>query len=295
MWGALSNGATLVLYSGESLDPNLFAEELQENQVTILWLTAALFQLIASQYISALSTVKTLLAGGDVINPKMVSRVFEHYPDITVINGYGPTENTTFTCCHRMTKDSILGDTIPIGLAVTGTSIHILDAQLQPVAQGESGELYVSGLGVALGYIGQSLTTGAFFTNANIAKGMIYRTGDLVSLNDNNEVEFIGRKDNQVKIRGFRASLEEIENCLIANDYINGAVVALNKFECGDQQLVAHLELKDKLNIDSKEIKKRLSFELPKYMVPDLIHIEKLMPITKNGKIDRNKVLATQF
>ncbi|WJG11190.1 amino acid adenylation domain-containing protein [Aliiglaciecola sp. LCG003] len=289
LWGALLNGATLALYSGESIDPNLFASEILEHNVTTLWLTAALFQLVASRYISSLKPIRTLLVGGDVVNPLMVNRVFDHFPDMTIINGYGPTENTTFTCCHRMTKQNRPISSIPIGTPISGTSIHILDTRLMIVPDGEVGELYTSGLGVALGYVNQ--VSGAFFENEQIAHGLIYRTGDLVKRNARGEIEFIGRIDNQVKIRGFRVSLEEIQHQLLSRKFISNAVVTLNKFDNGDQQLVAHIELVSMGLMSQKDIKNQLSEDLPNYMIPDLIYIENSLPITLNGKVDRNSIL----
>ncbi len=290
IWAPLLNGGGLVIYSGSTFDPNLFAEEIRSHQVSIMWLTAALFHLIGSRYISALAPVKTLLAGGDVLYPKVVNKVIHAYPEITLINGYGPTENTTFTCCHRMTKDNLPEANVPIGKPISGTQIHILNENYEVVSDGEVGELHASGRGVSLGYLNSDANSDAFYLNGNIAEGLIYKTGDLVRRNEKGEVEFIGRKDNQIKIRGFRVSIEEIQNAILKNPLVNDAVVSVRKFDSGDQQLIAYLQLDDSESVSVAEIKRSLSSDIPKYMIPDLIHVDEKLPINNNGKIDRKKI-----
>lgn len=290
IWGALLNSAALVLYPGATLDPNLLMRQIRGNGVTILWLTAALFHVIAARYTVALQTVKIVLAGGDVLQPKLVNKVLDEVPGITMINGYGPTENTTFTCCHRMTVANRPTSCVPIGKAITGTSLHVLDGSRQPVADGESGELFVSGAGVALGYLNDGSGGGGFFTDARLASGLIYRTGDMVRVNAAGEVEFEGRRDNQVKIRGFRVSLEEIQANILKLPQIADAVVLLQKSEGGHQQLVAYLQLVAQQWISVAEIRQVLAKELPRYMIPDLIHLEVDLPITRNGKLDRARI-----
>jgi len=290
IWGALLNGATLVLYSGATLDPNLFAKEIRDNGVTILWLTAAVFHLVATRYLVALQTLKILLAGGDVLYPKLVNKVLDAIPGITIINGYGPTENTTFTCCHRMTAANRPGDCVPIGRAIAGTTLHILDESRRPVADGEAGELFVSGPGVALGYLNESSNGKAFFYDAGIAAGLIYRTGDRVRVNADGDIEFGGRNDNQVKVRGFRVSLEEIQAGLLKLPQVTDAVVLLEKSESGDQQLVAYIQSSREPLPAVADVKKALAADLPRYMIPDLIYLSASLPINRNGKIDRHRI-----
>jgi amino acid adenylation domain-containing protein len=290
IWGVLLNGGTLVLYSGATFDPNLFAKEIRENNVTVLWLTAALFHLIATRFLASLKGVKVLLAGGDVLYPKVINKVLDEMPDVLLINGYGPTENTTFTCCHRITTANRPMECVPIGKAIAGTQIHILNESLQPVPNGEIGELYTSGLGVALGYLNDGEHSGAFFRNPSIAEGLIYRTGDLVRCNANGEIEFKGRRDHQVKIRGFRVSLEEVQASLLKVEHVVDAVVMVEKFDNGDQQLIAYLLLDEEGAITVADAKKALAAELPAYMVPDLIRLSTHLPVNKNGKIDRQRI-----
>jgi amino acid adenylation domain-containing protein len=295
IWGALLNGGTLILYSGKMLDPRLLAREIKDNQVTVMWLTAALFHLIVNRYVVALAPLKIILAGGDVLYPKYINKVLNEYPHMTVINGYGPTENTTFTCCHRMTVNNPPKTNVPIGKAISGTKIHILNNDLKPVTEGEEGVIYSSGLGVALGYMNDIDKSDAFFQNADIAEGLIYNTGDLVKVNNEGNIEFIGRKDNQIKVRGFRVSLEEVQSNILGLNYVQDALVILDKFKTGDQQLVAYLNIRDEYKLTVSDVKRSLSSKLPYYMIPDLIHLNTNLSINKNGKIDKNKILKERL
>ena len=289
IWGALLNGATLAIYSGVTLDPNLFSDEIRDHRVSVLWLTAALFHLIAARYIDVFAGIRVALAGGDVVNPDTVCALLEQYPGITVINGYGPTENTTFTCCHVMTNDNPPVDKVPVGKAISGTVLHILDDNQQPVKPGQEGELFVSGAGVALGYLNQPHSPETFFTDETIAPGLIYRTGDLVVENPRGELEFIGRKDNQVKIRGYRASLEDIQTQVTALPAVREAIVFLDKFDDGEQVLTAHVVLSTPDSLRAIDVKKQLKSRLPAWAVPDSVKLCLELPITVNGKLDRKQ------
>lgn len=289
IWGALLNGATLVPYSGTSMDPNQLRTDLRDNGITILWLTAALFSLVAEQAIDALGHLRILLAGGDVLNPRYVSKVIEQVPGITVINGYGPTENTTFTCCHVMTSRNKPNGTVPIGTPITGTHAHVLDESLKPVPRGTVGELYASGAGVALGYLNEQ-QGGAFFVDGSIAPGLIYRTGDLVKQDENGEFQFIGRRDSLVKVRGHRVSLEEVRTHIVRLEGVVDAVVVKKDLPGGDQILVAYVKHKEGSDIDAKTIRRRLGEQIPRYMIPGQFVFDHQLAINENGKIDRAKI-----
>jgi amino acid adenylation domain-containing protein len=290
IWGALLNGATLVPYSGRTMDPNQLKSDIRENNITILWLTAALFSLVADKSIEALRPLRVLLAGGDVLNARYVSKVLEHVPGITVINGYGPTENTTFTCCHVMTSSNSPNEYVPIGKPVTGTRAHILDDLLKPVPAGVVGELYASGEGVALGYLNEQHGE-AFFVDETVAPGLIYRTGDLVKETESGELQFIGRRDSLVKVRGHRVSLEEVRTHLVRLENVVDAVVVRKDLPLGDQILVAYVRSKEGSDIDAKTIRRRLAQQLPGYMIPSQFVFDHALAINANGKIDRAKIL----
>lgn len=291
IWGPLLNGGALVIYPNQPFNLVKFGGFLQQNKVDTLWLTAALFHMVATQAPESLSSVKTLLAGGDVLHASHISELLKARTDLTIINGYGPTENTTFTCCHVMTSDNSPKDIVPIGKAIAGTQVHVLGEDKQPVTQGEIGELYASGSGVALGYLNIPPVESNFFYDNRIAEGLIYRTGDLVRRNDNNEIEFIGRHDNQVKIRGFRVSLEEIQTSLRSVSSVKDAIAHVKKFETGDQILVANVVLNDGHQSTPQDLKAELKALLPDYMIPNKIILNDQLPINLNGKLDRKQVI----
>jgi amino acid adenylation domain-containing protein len=290
IWGALLNGATLVPYSGKTLDPNQLRSDLRENGITILWLTAGVFSLVADKAIDAFRSLRILLAGGDVLNSRYVNKVLEHFPEITVINGYGPTENTTFTCCHVMTSSNKPTGSVPIGKPITGTRVHVLDELLRPVPRGAVGELYASGAGVALGYLNEQHSE-AFFGDPTITPGVIYKTGDLVQENENGELQFIGRRDSLVKVRGYRVSLEEVRSHIVSLEEVVDAIVVKKDLPLGDQILVAYVRKKEGSVSDAKAIRRRLAERIPNYMVPSQFVLDHTLAVNENGKIDRTQIL----
>jgi amino acid adenylation domain-containing protein len=290
IWGALLNGAKLVPYSGRTMDPNQLKKDIRENGITIIWLTAALFSLVADKAIDALRSLRVLLAGGDVLNARYVNKVLDCVPGITVINGYGPTENTTFTCCHVMTSRNRPNGSVPIGRPITGTRVHVLDDQLKPVAAGLTGELYASGEGVALGYLNERQGD-AFFADETLAPGLIYRTGDLVKEDESGELHFIGRRDSLVKVRGHRVSLEEVRTHVVRLEEVVDAVVVKKDLPLGDQILVAYVRTKEGSDLDAKSIRRCLAQHIPGYMVPSQFVFDHALAINVNGKIDRTKIL----
>jgi amino acid adenylation domain-containing protein len=287
IWGALLNGARLVLYPGTTLDPNVLAAELKQREVSILFITTALFHIIATRFIGAFEPLRVLLTGGDVLYPHLINKIADRYPDLDLMACYGPTENTSFTTTHRVCRHNRPGTNVPIGRPIHGTGVHILDESWNYVEHGAVGELFVSGLGVALGYLNREESTQDFFRDPCIATGLIYRTGDLVRRNENGDIEFVGRRDNQVKIRGFRASLEEIQGSIAGLEEVQDAVVFLQKHDSGDQQVVACVKFSDGRALDAAELKRRLRQEMPPYMIPDRVLIDIEFPLNNNGKICR--------
>jgi amino acid adenylation domain-containing protein len=290
IWGALLNGATLVPYAGRAMDPNQLRNDIQENGITILWLTAALFSLVADKAIEALRPLRVLLAGGDVLNARYVNKVLASFPGMTVINGYGPTENTTFTCCHVMTSSNRPDGSVPIGRPIRGTGVHVLDELRRPVPAGTVGELYASGAGVALGYLNDKQSE-AFFRDESIAPGLIYRTGDLVQSDEHGVLQFIGRRDSLVKVRGHRVSLEEVRTHVVSFEEVVDAVVLKKDLPGGDQILVAYVKSKEGGGIDAKAMRRRLAEQIPGYMIPSRFVFDAALAINDNGKIDRTRIL----
>lgn len=293
VWGPLLNGATTVLYPEETIDPNLLDKVIKENNISIIFLTSALFHLVAAKFTTAFETIKFVLTGGDVVSPKVINQLFDVYPEINIIACYGPTENTTFTTTHLMTVDNRPASTVPIGRPISGTSVHVLDEDLKPVPVGEPGELFTSGSGVALGYMNRKPDSNSFFHDAEITDGLIYRTGDLVRENSAGVLEFIGRKDNQVKLRGFRMSLEEVQAALLDLEYVIDAAVMLQKHETGEKHMIALVNLQAGFSLAVPEIKRDLGNKIPAYMIPDVIYTDVELYINKNGKLDKKKINET--
>ncbi|HEU4556418.1 MAG TPA: amino acid adenylation domain-containing protein, partial [Longimicrobium sp.] len=202
LWGPLLNGARLAIHPAGQPSVESIGRALAEHGVTILWLTAGLFHLVVEERIEILRGVRQLLAGGDVLSVPHVRRVLTELPGTALINGYGPTENTTFTCCHRIAEVPRDGASIPVGGPIANTYVRVLDAGMQPVPVGVPGELYAGGAGLALGYLNRpELTAEKFVADPYLPGARLYRTGDRVRWRADGTVEFLGRVDTQVKIR----------------------------------------------------------------------------------------------
>ncbi len=290
IWGALLHGGRCVLFPDNGLpDPQDLGKIIRQYEVTTLWLTAALFNAIVMAAPAALESAKEILTGGEALSVFHIRRAQEQLPETQLINGYGPTESTTFTCCYRIPRDLDAHLTsIPIGKPIANTQIYILDAQLQPVPIGIPGELYIGGDGLARGYLNRpDLTEERFIPHPFRADSpaRLYKTGDIVRYLPDGNVEFVGRTDNQVKIRGYRIELGEIETVLRQHDDVRDAVVLVREDRPGDRRLVAYLTARAALRIE--QIQDYLSQRLAAYMVPSALVIVDEIPLTPNGKVDR--------
>nr|AWI62629.1 nonribosomal peptide synthetase [Cystobacter sp.] len=244
IWGALLHGARLVLAPPGLQAPEAIAEAIQRHGVTTLWLTAGLFHQIVEQQPEALRSLQELLAGGDVLSVAHVRKLLAQPGGPAVINGYGPTECTTFTCCHRVEPADLSSPSIPIGRPIGQTRIYICDRYLRPVPVGVYGELYVGGAGLARGYWGRSpLTAERFIPDPFSGRPgeRLYRTGDIVRYRPDGTVEFLQRSDTQVKIRGFRIELGEVEAELLGHPAVEAAAVVAREDVPGDKRLAAYV------------------------------------------------------
>ncbi|HEU4560010.1 MAG TPA: amino acid adenylation domain-containing protein, partial [Longimicrobium sp.] len=242
LWGPLLNGARLAIHPAQRPTVESIGRALAEHGVTVLWLTAGLFHLVVEERIQILRGVRQLLAGGDVLSVPHVRRVLQELPETVLINGYGPTENTTFTCCHRITEVPRDGASIPVGWPIANTYVRVLDAGMQPVPVGVPGELFAGGAGLALGYLNQPELTAEMFVADPFAPGArLYRTGDRVRWRADGTVEFLGRVDTQVKIRGYRIEPGEVEAVLREHPGVRQAVVLAREDVPGDRRLVAYV------------------------------------------------------
>ena len=296
IWGALLNGAQLVAVPQETvLDTCQFNSFLEKEKITVLWLTSALFNQLAAQDASMFRHLIYLLVGGDVLNKERIMSVIQCKQGAPkyVLNGYGPTENTTFTTTYHITTYDLLHETIPIGTPIANTLVYILDEQLQPTPVGAVGELYIGGDGLAQGYLKQpELTAKKFIKNPfNTAPAStLYKTGDNVRWLPNGTIDYLGRHDNQIKIRGFRVEIEAIQAHLVHHHAINQCVVIAKESANHTKILVAFIVCTK--DVSDEEIRFFLKNQLPIYMIPSVfVRLDKL-PLTANGKVNYKKLPA---
>jgi amino acid adenylation domain-containing protein len=292
LWGSLLNGAHLAV-----MPPGLHTLEelgrtIRAHGVTVMWLTAGLFHLMVDEQLDALCGVGQLLAGGDVLSPLHV-RKFLSVSAGALIDGYGPTENTTFTCCHRMVQGEEPRGSVPIGRPISNTRVYLLDGRMRPVPPGACGELYAGGAGVARGYLNRAALTAERFVPDPFSKepgARLYRTGDLARYQSDGKIEFLGRRDTQVKVRGFRIELGEIEAALGSHPSVRDSVVVIHEAADGDKRLVVYFVASEEL--DAPRLKSFLKERLPDYMMPQAFVALDALPLTPNGKVDRKALPA---
>ncbi len=295
IWGPLLNGGRLAIMPEGVPSLAELGSAIRDYGVTTLWLTAGLFHLMVDERIDDLRPLWQLLAGGDVLSVAHVEKVLNNL-ECDLINGYGPTENTTFTCCYKVPRGVAVERSIPIGKPIANTQVYILDEDLKPVSTGDVGELYIGGTGLARGYLGRSDLTAERFVESpfpDISSPRLYRSGDLARFLADGNVEFLGRADSQVKIRGFRIELEEIEIALTRCDGVREAVAVAKEISTADKQLVAFVVLDPEKGPEICELRKRLEAVLPEYMVPSFIVLLDALPLTPNGKVDRAALIET--
>jgi amino acid adenylation domain-containing protein len=293
IWGSLLNGGVLVIPEAPRPTLDDIADAIVRHGVTTLWLTAGLFNVMVDHRLDALRPLRQLLAGGDVLSKSHVAKVLRALPNCRLINGYGPTENTTFTCCHAITSADLDGDAgIPIGRPINGTTVHILDDELRPVAPGEEGQLCAGGAGVALGYLNRSeLTAQKFIADPFTAgqDGRLYLTGDRARQRADGAILFLGRVDRQAKINGRRIELDAVEAALRRQPGVVDAAAVLREDVPGRKMVVGYV------TGTTNGVLAALRTELPEWMVPAAIVPLTTLPLTPNGKLDRAKLPPPTF
>lgn len=300
IWGALLNGNTLIATDQNLTDLLVLEKFIKQYGVTAIFLTSSFFNLIVNESIQVLANLQYLLVGGEALSVKHIHKIRLAYPTLVLINGYGPTECTTFACCYRIPSDfDFSRSSIPIGQAITDTQLYIFDENLVEVAKGKKGELYIGGSGLALGYLNnKDLSTIRFIQHPQNNKIRLYKTGDICSKDCDGTIIYIGRADNQLKIRGFRVETEEVQHKIVNHSAINTCVVIAIKSEWSTD-MVAFITAKATPNfedirrintIDIKSLKQELSSWLPPYMIPAVFVELNKLPITKNGKTDKERL-----
>ena len=283
IWGALLNGGRLILMP-DGPDLEAIAAAVRDKGVTTLWLTSGLFQLMIDEHADSLKSLRHLIAGGDVLSPAHVRKAIEALPHTRLVNGYGPTENTTFTTCHTITTDDLEKPSIPIGKPVANTTVHLLDSQQRPVPVGIPGELHTGGDGLAIGYLNApDLTAEKFISHPHY--GRLYRTGDLARWSPDGTIEFLGRRDHQVKVRGFRIELGEIEAVLMEHPQVRQAKAAVRGDTAETKRILAWVVAENDCSPTASQLKTFLADRLPGFMQPDAISVIDAFPLNANGKI----------
>ncbi len=302
IWAPLLNGGRLVIWPGEAADVDGIVQTVISAHVNTLWLTAGMLPLWAERCRARRLPVRYLLVGGDVVSAACVREIEEQHPDVTLINGYGPTENTTFSCCYTIPRSADLSHGVPIGRPIRRSTAYVLDERhgLQPI--GCVGELHVGGDGLALGYLNEPELTARRFLPGGIAgtRGeRLYATGDRARWRSDGNLEFLGRADRQVKIRGYRVEPAEAEMHLERIPGIAAACVLAARRGDFEKRLIAYLvvnrakpEINDDLSAEEKaewvgRCRSHLSDALPAYMVPSSFVFLARLPLTSNGKVDR--------
>jgi amino acid adenylation domain-containing protein len=286
-YSVLLNGGELhLMSSADLLNTQKLKDKLVNDGITMMWLTSSWLNQLVEEDIDMFSGLRYLATGGERLSPRHIKQLRERFPSLTLVNGYGPTENTTFSICKKI--DKVYEEDIPLGKPINNSTVYILDDQLGIVPEGVTGEIYLGGDGLADGYLNEpELTAEKFIDNPYKAGEKLYRSGDTGCWLPGGEVRFISRKDNQVKIRGYRIEPGEIESVLASHEAINRAVVVIKELAEAGKFLVAYYSGTE---MEEEELKGYIAGRLPSYMVPRHIFYLSSMPLTVNGKIDRNKL-----
>src|SRR5580692_7297912 len=305
LWVPLLGGGTAVLAPAQELDVAGLAGVVQAESVSGLFVTTALFNLVAAMAPGCLATVAQVWTGGEKESGPAMARVLARCPGTAVVHVYGPTEATTFATCYPVPGGGLEAGPVPIGRPMDNTGVFVLDGGLGLVPDGVTGELYVSGAGLARGYLGQPALTGQRFVACpfGAAGGRMYRTGDLVRWVDG-QLVFAGRADGQVKVRGFRVEPGEITAVLAGHPGVGQAVVIAREDTPGRRQLVGYVvpapgTTEGTNGADGRDaaqgLREYVAGRLPEFMVPAAIVVLDALPVTVNGKLDTAALPAPRF
>ncbi|WP_282698350.1 amino acid adenylation domain-containing protein, partial [Streptomyces sp. CC208A] len=286
-WGALLHGGTTVLQPGQRPEPVLISELSRRHGVTMLQLSASLFNFLVDEHPETFATVTVAFTGGEAASPAHVHKLQEQWPGIRVVNGYGPAESMGFTTTHTIEEQDVVQTVVPIGTPLVNKGAYVLDPYLNLCPPGVTGELYLAGEGLAHGYLGRpDLTATRFVPNPFGTKGgRLYRTGDLVHFDTHGRLVYEGRADDQIKIRGFRVEPGETEAVLLTHPAVTQAVVTVH-----EERLAAYLVTSTDTPPD--EVRRHVADRLPDHLVPTHITVLDRLPLTPNGKIDKRALPA---
>jgi amino acid adenylation domain-containing protein len=282
IWGALANGGCVVVPAAEELrEPALLCWAVERYGITAGFFTVTLFERLVEAEPARLAGMKHILVGGEAVPPRLFAEAAQHVPPTALMNGYGPTENTTFSCCYRLDRDPAALRSVPIGPPITGSGAVVVDESLWPVPVGVAGEILVCGAGLALGYLNDPELTRKRFVR--FGDRLAYRTGDLGRLLPDGALEYLGRLDRQLKIRGFRVEPGEVEVALEQHPAVRRAAAYAERV-AGTLTLRAAVEAN---GVDGLALRSWLAARLPEYLVPERVTVVDEFPMTANGKLDQ--------
>ena len=314
IWGSLLNGGTLIILPD---GPNSLADisdAIVHGRISTMFCTAALFFQLAQYELGCFQGMREILVGGDVVNPAAVWRVLDAYPDLRVVNGYGPTENTTFSTYRPITVKQLpaqagqrqfpklaRNQNLPLGHPIGGTECLLLDADLNLLPVGIPGQLYLGGSGLARSYLNRPEANATQFIEHPFsahAGAKLYRSGDLCKWSADGELLFLGRLDNQVKIRGFRVELDEVQAQIEAWEQVSMARVIAHEYGPGDRRIVAWVVPKKPAEVHCAQqqqawlaqLRGFISARQPAFMVPSVFVVLPELPLNRNGKIDLQRL-----
>ncbi|MEV0538141.1 amino acid adenylation domain-containing protein, partial [Kitasatospora sp. NPDC050463] len=296
LWVPLLTGGRVVVAPPGELGTADLSRAVTRGRVTALWLTAGLFGLLVDVAPETFATVREVWAGGEAVSPETVNALLSAHPGIRVVDGYGPTESTTFASSHPMTAADLPVRSVPIGTPLDNTRAYVLDTRLRPVPTGVTGELYLAGVGLARGYLGRpGLTAERFVADPFGAPGgRLYRTGDLVRRRVDGVIEYRGRADEQVKIRGFRIEPAEVRAALERQESVAAATVLVREDRPGERELVGYVVPRG--NPDPEEflaaVRSGLTAAVPRQLIPTALVVVDAIPLTASGKVDRRALPA---
>ncbi|GAA3375590.1 non-ribosomal peptide synthetase [Streptomyces sannanensis] len=288
MWAPLLRGGRVVVAPGGHLGPEELRTAVARHGITAVFLTTALFNAVAVEDPEAFLGLHEVWFGGEKVSVEAVDRALKLCPGVRLVHVYGPTETTTFATAWPVPADKAPGAPVPIGGPLAGMRAHVLDAGLRAVPAGVTGELYLSGTGLAQGYLGRpGLTSERFVADPYGGPGeRMYRTGDLVRWTREGALEYQGRADDQVKIRGFRIEPGEIAAVLSSHPDVTHAAVVVREDRPGDKQLVAYVVG------EPEQLREYAAERLPAYMVPSAFVTLDALPLNTNGKLDKKALPA---
>lgn len=295
IWAPLLHGGTCVIQRDHPTVLPILAQTIRQGRVDTAWLTSSLFNMIVDTQPEVLSGVSQLLVGGEALSVAHVRAFRSLSPDTRLVNGYGPTETTTFACCHQIARHLAPDQSIPIGSPIANTTAWVLRPSGSPAPVGEAGELSIGGDGVARGYLGRSALSAEKFVPdpfAGVNGARMYASGDVARWLPEGVLEFLGRRDGQVKIRGHRVEPSEIEDALRRLPDVRDAAVVARDSPAWGRQLVAYVVLAPSSSRHADDLRKDLRLVLPERLLPAVVVALPRLPLTVNGKLDRTALPA---